>query len=262
MSDGAATGPEEQRFTYQGNGSILSSYYLRNSPYAERLQIWRADALGNVYMDSSGTQPDHPWKKRWTYNLAGQLIRKAAYNPGSGVTAAFPDSIGQTFDASGNLDKRQVIRMQNQAFVMDHYNRFYKAGVAREDAHTSAPKATWRSMNGLSATVDLSPLKAAAPIQICFGQHQVQLHLDSGDQVVIEGECELVENGVTVRVVQFGEHAAAFCRLIGSRVERPSRLPDGGLSLEFENGRLLRIPNDSREFECVQIRLGGRLHVG
>jgi RHS repeat-associated protein len=120
-SDGEASGPEEQRFTYQGNGSILSSYYLRNSPYAERLQIWRADALGNFYMDSSGTQPDHPWKKRWTYNLAGQLIRKAAYNPGPGVTAAFPDSIGQTFDASGNLDKRQVVRMQNQAFVLDRF---------------------------------------------------------------------------------------------------------------------------------------------
>jgi len=117
-------------------------------------------------------------------------------------------------------------------------------------------------MNGLREDIDLTPLIGAHVTQLCIGEYQCLLNLDTADYVAIESTCMLVSgNGSTTSVTSYAASATRLAELLGTTIKSATRIGNGGLSLSFTGGSTLEIFNDQLHYESFQVHIGDVVHV-
>lgn len=92
-------------------------------------------------------------------------------------------------------------------------------------------------MNGLPPDVDLSFLVRQALCQICFGEHDLQLHFAEGASISVEGECLVTLPGCSPQLTDVPSVAANLLSSAMSDVLAHVRGSiDGTLLLSFGCG--------------------------
>ncbi len=117
-------------------------------------------------------------------------------------------------------------------------------------------------MNGLPRSIDLTGLIGAHLIQLCFGENEFQIHLDSDAKIVVESRVTMRSgpSGET-RIDDYAQAASVICSLLGTQIQFATRTDDGGLLLRFDSGTELRVLNSNTEYESFQVHLGGHIYV-
>jgi hypothetical protein len=100
----------------------------------------------------------------------------------------------------------------------------------------------------------LTFLLNAEVIQICMGQHQIQLHCTNDIQISWENSFEHVtETGVHI----FPRHSlindTQLERLVSHKIVKVEKLPGDSLKLVFEHGDELLLRGDDSEYECYTL---------
>jgi len=111
-------------------------------------------------------------------------------------------------------------------------------------------------MYGVSPDLDLSFLHGAQLIQICLGQHQVQLHFHPIGSVSVEGKwilydadrCPISESSDLANWRPIQLH-----RVLGQHIQNTRLSPPDSLTLSFDNGEELQVFDSCRDHESIQI---------
>lgn len=114
-------------------------------------------------------------------------------------------------------------------------------------------------MFGVPSDLDLSFLHGRELIQICIGQAQIQFHFHPAGSITVEGGWELLGvDGARLDQKFDGPERPPYQlhRLIARRVIGSEVLAPKWFALRFEGGELLRILDDTSEFESFQIQPG------
>jgi hypothetical protein len=114
-------------------------------------------------------------------------------------------------------------------------------------------------MYGVPADLDLSFLHGALLIQVCLGQHQVQFHFHPIGSVSVEGGWELRDAaGVWIDGTVDGAERppCRSDRLLGQRVVGTEVSAPRWFALRFNGGEVLRVFDDSEQFESFSIQPG------
>ncbi len=115
-------------------------------------------------------------------------------------------------------------------------------------------------MYGVPADLDLSFLHGTVLIQVCLGQHQVQFHFHPTGSIFVEGGWELRDaagewmDGTTEGVER---PRCRSDRLLGGRVAGSEVSAPRWFALRFDGGEVLRVFDDSEQYESFQIEPGG-----
>lgn len=119
-----------------------------------------------------------------------------------------------------------------------------------------------RLVYGLPDNFALDSFREATLIQVCIGQHQVQLRFDGHRAVSIETRYTVQDpSGEQQEFVDVPAGAAALAALLGRRVDRVTGTTDGTLTLTFVTGATVTVYDDSDQYESYQINDGDRLIV-
>jgi hypothetical protein len=114
-------------------------------------------------------------------------------------------------------------------------------------------------MYGVPGDLDLSFLHGTVLIQVCLGQYQLQFHFHPVGSILVESGWELRDAAGT-RIDGHHEgperppyqlHRLLGCRVVGSEVSAP-----GWFALVFEGGEVLRVFDDSAQYESFSIQPG------
>ncbi len=114
-------------------------------------------------------------------------------------------------------------------------------------------------MHGVPAELDLRFLHGAELIQVCLGQYQVQFHFHPAGLISVEGGWELLDPaGERIDGSADGPERPPYQlhRLLGRLVAASEIAPPGSFALRFEGGELLRIFDDSEQYESFAIQPG------
>jgi hypothetical protein len=119
------------------------------------------------------------------------------------------------------------------------------------------------AMYGLPEDLDLSFFVGTTLIQLGMGEHQIQFVLHPNVRLSVESTMRLTSaTGLNSRVEDgYREEAGVLLPLISHDVERASRTPSGALRLEWSNGAVLEVDDDSDQYESYTINHGERLIV-
>jgi hypothetical protein len=114
-------------------------------------------------------------------------------------------------------------------------------------------------MYGVPTNLDLAFLHNGELIQVCIGQYQLQFHFHPVGSISVEGGWELLD--------KTGQRIDGHCeqperppyqlhRLLGHKiVESEVSAPDW-FALTFEGGLVLRVFDDSQQYESFSIQPG------
>ena len=123
-------------------------------------------------------------------------------------------------------------------------------------------------MYGVPANLPLALFDKATLIQVCLGETQLQFHFQNaghvgpgstGPSISVEGGWELRDgSGETVdrRESNAAREAYRVHRLLGKQVVGTEMDPPRSFALKFEGGHVLRIFDDSEEYESFSIQPG------
>ena len=114
-------------------------------------------------------------------------------------------------------------------------------------------------MYGVAADLDLSIFQQAELIQLCVGVYQIQFSFHPKGYLGVEGKWELLANDGTLidalepvpRTRPYQVH-----RLLGQKVVRTELSPPDWIALYFERGEVLRVFDDSPQYESFSIQPG------
>lgn len=117
-------------------------------------------------------------------------------------------------------------------------------------------------MHGLPKGFDGMVFVGRCVEQVCFSQNT--LHLDFGDDLSITSESLVVHERVADGGPVWSERVSVpvetcgLMRLIGPSITHSRVVDDANLILEFEDGQILHIMDDSKTYESYRIRVGDR----
>lgn len=114
-------------------------------------------------------------------------------------------------------------------------------------------------MYGVPENLDLAFLSGAELIQVCLGQYQVAFHFHPQGHIYVQGPWELFDaSGQCIdRSREDRDHHPYWLhRLLGRSVVGRELSPPRSFSLRFDGGELLRIFDDSQQYESFQIQPG------
>ncbi|HKB03247.1 MAG TPA: DUF6188 family protein [Gemmataceae bacterium] len=115
-------------------------------------------------------------------------------------------------------------------------------------------------MHGVPPGPDLSFLRGAELIQVCLGRHQVQFHFHPAGQISVEGMWELLDPA-GARIDQSSDAPDRppyqFHRLLGLAVVSVEVSAPDSFALRFDGGYVLRVFDDSEQYESFQVQPGG-----
>jgi hypothetical protein len=114
-------------------------------------------------------------------------------------------------------------------------------------------------MYGVPADLALSFLHGADLIQVCLGQFQVQFHFAPVGSISVEGRWELLDglgNLIDRSLDDADRPPYQLHRLLGRRVLGSEVSAPDWFALQFEGGDVLRVYDDSREYESFSIQPG------
>ena len=116
-------------------------------------------------------------------------------------------------------------------------------------------------MHGVPQDLDLSFLLGLELFQICFGRHDMGLNFDRETSIMVLSQLSIgASDADLMRVSQFGEVYPDLFELIGSAICAVERLEGGKtLSLQFTNGRILQLHDDSSYYESFVIYRGQQI---
>ena len=114
-------------------------------------------------------------------------------------------------------------------------------------------------MYGVPADLDLAFLRGAELIQVCLGLFQVQFHFQPAGSISVEGGWELLDaDGTRIdgshdlpERPPYQLHRLLSQRVAGSEVAAPK-----WFALRFDGGEVLRIFDDSEQYESFSIQPG------
>ena len=109
-------------------------------------------------------------------------------------------------------------------------------------------------MYGIPSDFPHDLLKGAALIQVCVGEHQLQLNFDGGQNVSIES-CLRIDGGE--KLSDFTQAATSICRFLGYQVEESSAPDTKTLKLRFSRGTI-EVLDDTLQYESFSIALPDR----
>jgi hypothetical protein len=115
-------------------------------------------------------------------------------------------------------------------------------------------------MYGVPADLDLSFLRGAELIQVCLGLHQLQFHFHPAGSISVEGGWVLLDaSGARLDGRHDGPDRPPYQlhRLLGRCVAEFEVSAPGWFALQFEGGEVLRVFDDSAQYESFQIEPGG-----
>jgi len=112
-------------------------------------------------------------------------------------------------------------------------------------------------MYGIPASLDISFLHGTSLVQVCLGQHQVQFHFHPVGCITVEGRWELIGIGgekLANSSDATGNPSGVLNRLLGQQVVASEVSAPDSFTLRFDKGDLLRIFDDSEQYEsfCIQ----------
>lgn len=114
-------------------------------------------------------------------------------------------------------------------------------------------------MNGLPDSFDPGVLVGTDLIQVCFGEHQLQLNFDPVYQILIEVPIEVVTpDGVEHRYdVDYRTVDGQLLRFISEAITDARREGNHGLRLSFSHGGSLFFEDVNERHESYQILRNG-----
>src|SRR4051794_32153714 len=111
-------------------------------------------------------------------------------------------------------------------------------------------------MYGVPADLDLAFLHGAVLVQVCLGQYQVQFHFHPTGSISVEGGWDLHDaTGARLDGRHDGPDRPPYQlhRLLGRRVVASEVSAPESCALRFEGGEVLRLYDDSPQYESFQI---------
>lgn len=139
--------------------------------------------------------------------------------------------------------------------VSDIIKRRQADGVLGRDRVTTRSE----SVYGVPADLDLRFLHGAELIQVRLGAHQVQFHFHPDGSICVEGGWELLDRD-GVQIDHNCEEAARppyqLHRLLAHRIVTSEVCAPEWFALRFDGGEVLRILDDSDQYESFQIEPG------
>ena len=115
-------------------------------------------------------------------------------------------------------------------------------------------------MNGVPADLNIAFLHGSELIQVCLGQNQLQFHFHPAGSISVEGGWELRDAaGARIDGCHDGPDRPPYQlhRLLGRRVVASEVSAPAWFALRFEGGGVLRVFDDSPQYESFQIEPGG-----
>lgn len=115
-------------------------------------------------------------------------------------------------------------------------------------------------MYGVPADLDLSFLRGAELIQVCLGQYQLQFHFHPVGSISVEGGWEMLDaTGAVIDRRHDGPDRPPFQlhRLLGQPVVGSEVSAPDWFALRFVGGEVLRVFDDSPQYESFKIEPGG-----
>jgi hypothetical protein len=112
---------------------------------------------------------------------------------------------------------------------------------------------------GVPSDLDLSFLHGTELIQVCVGLNQLQFHFHPTGSISVEGGWELRDaNGVRIDGRDDGPDRPPLQvhRLLGGRVAGSEVFAPKWFALRFEGGEILRVFDDSAQYESFSIQPG------
>lgn len=118
-------------------------------------------------------------------------------------------------------------------------------------------------MYGLPSDFDVKFMVGRTLEQVCFNENQIALHFDDDLSIILESAFshERSQSSSDSGVVEVPVTCSDLMELLGFSIARSSGDKDGTLTLEFDNGHILRCFDNSREYESYKIEYRGNLIV-
>jgi hypothetical protein len=112
---------------------------------------------------------------------------------------------------------------------------------------------------GVPTDLNLAFLHGAELIQVCLGQHQLQFHFHAAGSISVQGGWELLDaSGARLDGWHDGPDRPPYQlhRLLGRRVTGSEVSAPDWFALRFEGGEVLRVFDDSEQYESFSIQPG------
>jgi hypothetical protein len=117
-------------------------------------------------------------------------------------------------------------------------------------------------MYGLPKHIELGFLLKKELQSVSFGLHEVILCFNDYLTINVTSECTYQSKaGEIVKIDSYIASATLICTLISQSIAEARGEEDGTLTLQFTNGDMLTIYDDSNQYESYQIKHGDKLIV-
>jgi hypothetical protein len=113
-------------------------------------------------------------------------------------------------------------------------------------------------MNGVHPDLDLSALVGTELIQVGVGEHQIILAFMPQASITIESSYVLTEADGSVAEAGRPDELRTKCllELLGETIVSATPKPPSAVEVRFSGGRVLRLIDDSPQYECFSIQPG------
>jgi hypothetical protein len=115
-------------------------------------------------------------------------------------------------------------------------------------------------MFGLPKDFPYEQIRGAKLLQVCIGMHDIIFNFTDNISISINSS---IESGLSdhIRYIDFRKSAAEVSKLIDESISNASSSNGRDLELLFSNGHVLKIIDDSSEYESYIVNLKSKLIV-
>lgn len=114
-------------------------------------------------------------------------------------------------------------------------------------------------MYGLPKDISVTFFHERTLLQLCIGVHDLILNFDNEIRITVTSAVALVDSTNTVqRSDDFRAVVTNLVRLLNQKVVSAQGDESGTLTLGFDNGQVLAIYDDSKEYESYTIKNGAQ----
>jgi hypothetical protein len=117
-------------------------------------------------------------------------------------------------------------------------------------------------MYGLPHDINLAFFSGKTLLQVCIGAHDLILNFDDDVCVTVTSSVACMDSSNTMRRYDdFGAGASTLAALLNQTVVSAQGDEVGTLTLRFNNGGMLAVYDDSKEYESYTIKNGEHLII-
>lgn len=116
-------------------------------------------------------------------------------------------------------------------------------------------------MHGFAQNMEIEGLTGSDLIQICVGKFDVQFRFGSGTLIAVQGGARVLNNGT--QIASWSEEnswdSPAFHKLLNQSATKYSVSNENVFRIDFEEGLVLELIDNSEQYESMQIYPNGDL---